>query len=156
MTVALVRLDDRLVHGQVVIGWVQPLGVNRIALVDDRLRDDTWEQDICRLGVPPGIRVEFASVHEAWDRYQEWSGSSEQVLVLVGDVDHAVRLCEGAPVGRLNLGGIHHAPGRTERLAYMFLSDEEARQLQALGDTGVEISAQAVPSSKGVSFGELL
>ena len=61
MSLALVRLDDRLIHGQVVVGWGQPLNVAFIILVDDEVRDSAWEQDLYRMGVPPSIEVVFAN-----------------------------------------------------------------------------------------------
>lgn len=150
MSIALVRLDDRLIHGQVVMGWAQPLGIRRIALVDDRVSANDWQQDIYRIGVPPEIAVEFVSLDEGAERFSGWVASDERVLVLVGDIDHAARLCAAADIGALNLGGIHQAEGRTERLAYVFLTDQEVGDLQALATRGVDISAQAVPSSKQV------
>ena len=53
MTLALYRIDDRLIHGQVVVGWGQPLNVTFIILVDDEVRGSDWEQDLYRMGVPP-------------------------------------------------------------------------------------------------------
>ncbi len=155
MSIALVRLDDRLIHGQVVIGWAQPLGIRRIALVDDRVHANEWEQDIYRVGVPPQIAVEFVSVDQAVDRYPEWSESEERVLVLVGDVGHATRLCAAARIDALNVGGVHQAEGRTERLAYVYLTPDEADGLAALASSGVEVTAQAVPSSKIVRLEDL-
>ena len=68
MTLALCRVDDRLIHGQVVIGWGIPLGVEHIVLVDDTVAANDWEQDIYRMAVPAGITVEFAGPAEAATR----------------------------------------------------------------------------------------
>jgi len=65
MSLALYRIDDRLIHGQVVVGWGQPLDVSFIVLVDDEVSGSDWEQDLYRMGVPPQLEVIFASVEQA-------------------------------------------------------------------------------------------
>ena len=151
MSIVLVRVDDRLVHGQVVVGWVQALGAKRIALVDDGVRANTWEQELYQLGVPPELHLEFASVDEAAERVPAWREAGEKVIVLVGSVESAVRLCQAcADIDRVNIGGIHDATGRTQRLRYVYLSDEEVATLKQLGEGGVHVSAQDVPTAKPV------
>ena len=65
MPIVLCRVDDRLVHGQVVIGWGRPLGVEFIVLVDEGVAASPWEQDLYRMAVPPEIEIRFATVAEA-------------------------------------------------------------------------------------------
>ena len=118
MTLALYRIDDRLIHGQVVVGWGQPLNVSFIVLVDDEVRSSDWEQDLYRMGVPPSIEVRFASVEEAAQALPAWEADPRVGILLVADIDTAVALAERAPqVRRLNIGGVHHRTGRTERVA---------------------------------------
>jgi PTS system mannose-specific IIB component/fructoselysine and glucoselysine-specific PTS system IIB component len=151
VSVALVRLDDRLIHGQVVVGWGQPLACGFIVLVDDEVRDSDWEQDLYRMGVPPHIEVLFTSVNEAGERFPVWETDARVGIVLVGDLDTAVALCERCPgVRRLNVGGVHHRPGRAERLRYVYLTDEETAKLRALAARGVDVSAQDVPTAAPV------
>ena len=65
MTLVLNRIDDRLIHGQVVVGWGQPLDVKFIVLVDDAVASSDWEQDLYRMGVPPEMEVRFHSAADA-------------------------------------------------------------------------------------------
>jgi D-glucosaminate PTS system EIIB component len=155
MTLALYRIDDRLIHGQVVVGWGQPLNVSFIVLVDDEVRGSDWEQDLYRMGVPPSIEVRFASVEEAAHELPAWQADPRVGILLVGDIDTAVALAERAPqVRRLNIGGVHHRSGRTERLRFVYLTDDEARKLRALAARGVDITAQDVPTARAVPVGE--
>lgn len=152
--IALYRLDDRLIHGQVVVGWGQPLACRFIVLVDDEVRSSDWEQDLYRMGVPDSVEVVFASVDEAAARFAEWEQDPRVGIVLVGDIDTAVRLARSAPVRSLNIGGVHHRPGRTERLRYVYLSPDEIAKLRALAASGVQVSAQDVPTARQVPLAD--
>ncbi|HET9725861.1 MAG TPA: PTS sugar transporter subunit IIB [Gemmatimonadales bacterium] len=152
MPIVLCRVDDRLVHGQVVIGWGRPLGVEFIALVDEGVAASPWEQDLYRMAVPPEIEVRFATVAEAGSQLAAWNGNAHRGLILTGDVETMAALYRAAPdvVHRINLGGIHHRPGRRERLPYLYLTDDELRGLVALAAEGAEIFAQDLPTSTPV------
>jgi mannose/fructose/N-acetylgalactosamine-specific phosphotransferase system component IIB len=155
MSVALYRIDDRLIHGQVVVGWGQPLDCAFIVLVDDEVRASDWEQDLYRMGVPPQIEVIFASVDEAAQRLPQWDAEARVGIVLVGDIDTAAALAgRSAMVRSLNVGGVHHRTGRTERLRYVYLTDDEAAKLRQLAAGGVEVTAQDVPTARPVPVGE--
>src|SRR5213593_2617744 len=155
MSIALYRIDDRLIHGQVVVGWGKPLNVGFIVLVDDTVRASAWEQDLYRMGVPPEIEVVFASTAEAAERLSEWEHDPRVGILIAGDVDTFLALAANSHrVSRVNVGGIHHRPGRSERLRYVYLSDEEAAKLKALAARGVEVTAQDVPSARPVPLAE--
>ncbi|GIW51267.1 MAG: PTS sugar transporter [Gemmatimonadales bacterium] len=157
MSLELVRVDDRYIHGQVVVGWGRALGADTILLVDDAVSRSPWEQELYRIGVPPEIELEFASVAEAPQRLAYLANSSRRAIVLLGDVHTLERLCCSAPViRRVNIGGLHQAPGRKERLPYVFLSDEEASVLRRLRDSGIEVVAQDLPTARAVPVDELL
>ncbi len=150
------RIDDRLIHGQVVVGWGRPLGVGFIALVDDTVAASDWEQELYRMGVPPEMTVYFADAETAARRHAEWESDPRPGIVLTADIETMARLAERAPVAAVNLGGIHHRAGRTQRLQYVFLTPEEERGLRALAEKGVTVSAQDVPGGKPVPLADLL
>ncbi len=81
MSLVLVRLDDRLVHGQVVVGWGGALRINHLVLVDDRVRHSEWEQELYRMGVPPEMELEFASVAEATAAAPGWANGNRRTIV---------------------------------------------------------------------------
>ena len=155
MTLALYRIDDRLIHGQVVVGWGQPLNASFIVLVDDEVSGSDWEQDLYRMGVPPQIEVIFASVEYAADQLPAWEADERVGILLVGDIDTAVALTQRAPqVRRFNVGGVHHRTGRRERLRFVYLTDDEAARLRQLAASGVDVTAQDVPTARAVPVGE--
>ncbi|MBW8772539.1 MAG: PTS sugar transporter subunit IIB [Gemmatimonadetes bacterium] len=156
MTVALVRVDDRLVHGQVVVGWGRPLRAAFIVVIDDALAASEWEQELYRLGAPADLTLEFVGVSRAATRRPAWETDPRPGIVLLGDVTTATALAAaGVRFPHLNLGGIHHRPGRAERLPYVFLTDDEIAALRALEQTGVEVTAQDVPATRPVPLADL-
>jgi PTS system mannose-specific IIB component/fructoselysine and glucoselysine-specific PTS system IIB component len=158
MSVELFRIDDRLIHGQVVVGWGQTLGIAFIVLADDEVRANDWEQELYRMGVPPSVDVIFASVDEAASRLTEWQADTRRSIVLTGDVGSMTRLAakSNGALKRVNVGGVHYREGRRERLRYVYLTDEEANALSRLAQSGVDVSAQDVPTGTRVGSAELL
>jgi len=153
MPLLLYRVDDRLIHGQVVVGWGRPLGIELIVLVDDQVRASEWEQDLYRMGVPEGIEVQFASVAEAVAALPAWQKDKRRGLLLTADIESMLALRQAdTSVEPINLGGLHHRPGRSERLPYLYLSDQELERLQAAGRAGASISAQDVPTAPAVAI----
>jgi mannose/fructose/N-acetylgalactosamine-specific phosphotransferase system component IIB len=157
MPIVLSRVDDRLVHGQVVIGWGRSLDIEVIVLVDDVVASSQWEQDLYRMAVPSEIEVRFTTVLDASAHLAEWQADGRRTLVLTGDLPTMAALHGASPsaMQQINLGGIHHRPGRRERLPYLYLTDDELRSLQALEAAGADIHAQDLPTSPPVALRSL-
>jgi mannose/fructose/N-acetylgalactosamine-specific phosphotransferase system component IIB len=157
VSLELYRIDDRLIHGQVVVGWGQPLDLQFIVLVDDEVAASEWEQELYRMGVPPEMEVYFESVVTAAQRLPGYQRENRRGLLLTGDIDTMRRLIESTNgIHAVNLGGIHHRSGRTQRLRYVFLSPEEESQLRSLSGRGIDVTAQDVPAARPLSLGEML
>jgi PTS system mannose-specific IIB component/fructoselysine and glucoselysine-specific PTS system IIB component len=157
MPIVLHRIDDRLIHGQVVVGWGQPLCAGFIVLVDDNVAESEWEQELYRMGVPPRVRVIFASVQGAAEQYALFAADPSPGILLTGDIESMRRLAAATPVIKtVNVGGIHHRADRTQKLRYVFLNANEETSLRALSALGATVTAQDVPSSRPVSLDDIL
>lgn len=158
MSVVLYRVDERLIHGQVIVAWGSRLHPERVVVVDDILAGSEWEQELYSMGVPDDMEAEFDTVERALERLPGWQQSDERVLLLTRDVSTMNRLAatgllEGAEI---NVGGIHHAPGRTRVLRYVFLSDGEREELRELSGRSGTVVARDVPTARGVPLEELV
>jgi PTS system mannose-specific IIB component/fructoselysine and glucoselysine-specific PTS system IIB component len=158
MPIVLFRVDERLIHGQVVVGWGERLNMDRIVVVDDDLNASPWEQELYCLGVPPSVDAVFASVEDAVRDFPLWHKEPRRLIVLVRDLDTLARLArEGALKDeQVNLGGIHFAPGRERVLPYLFLSPDERNTLRNISATGALLSARDLPGSRQVALEDLL
>jgi mannose/fructose/N-acetylgalactosamine-specific phosphotransferase system component IIB len=161
--VELYRIDDRLIHGQVVVGWGRPLDIGFIVLVDDEVAGSDWEQELYRMGVPPEMDVHFVSVDDAARHFAEYKADPRPGIVLTGDiatmrrlVDAVARAEGNGAVRQVNLGGLHHRPGRAQRMRYVFLTGEEEGALRDLAARGVTVTAQDVPATRPVPLDEVL
>lgn len=158
MSVVLFRVDERLIHGQVVVGWGSHLHADRIVVVDDEIATSQWEQELYELGLPPETRSEFATVAAAREALPRWQHNSERLIVLTRDVTTMLRLAQDGLLrdADINIGGIHHAPGRRRVLPYIYLSTNEEAALRQLADNVAHVSARDLPSARSVTVNQLL
>lgn len=157
MPVDLYRIDDRLVHGQVVVGWGQPLNIQLIILVDDDVAHSDWEQDLYRMGVPPEMEIRFADVPGAVRDHATYASDPRHSIVLTGNIATMNALLRGVEAIRaVNVGGLHHRPGRTQKMRYVFLTPDEERELREMIATGAKVTAQDVPAARAVPMDEVL
>lgn len=157
MAINLYRIDDRLIHGQVVVGWGQPLNVRFLVLMDDLVASSDWEKELYRMAIPPEMEIYFADVGTAIRDHARYASDPRPGLLITGDIASMHRLVKGVrAIGSVNLGGIHHRAGRAEKLRYIFLTPDEERQLHELEAAGVEVTAQDVPSARAVPLPEVL
>jgi mannose/fructose/N-acetylgalactosamine-specific phosphotransferase system component IIB len=156
--IVLFRVDERLIHGQVVVGWGERLHMDRIIVIDDELSGSSWEQELYCLGVPPSVDAIFTSVDQAKRDLPIWRQDARRVVVLVRDLETLGRLAGDGDLKEeeINLGGIHFAPGRERILPYLFLSSAEQAELQRISATGASLSARDLPGSREVPLGDLL
>jgi PTS system mannose-specific IIB component/fructoselysine and glucoselysine-specific PTS system IIB component len=158
MPIALYRIDDRLIHGQVVVGWGQPFDLRFIVLVDDEVAASEWEQELYRMAVPPEMEVAFLSVADAANQLAVFNARRDRGVLLVGSIGTMERLVERT-VGQIpavNVGGVHHATGRVGHLRYVYLTDAEEQGLRRIAAAGIEVTAQDVPATRPVPLEELL
>ena len=152
MAIRLIRVDERLIHGQVAVGWGNQLHPDRIIVVDDGLSEATWEQELYAFGLPPEVTASFVSVAAAIADIPTWKSGVERIFVLTRDIGTMLTCSEaGALAGEhVNIGGLHDGAGRRQVLPYVFLSEKESAALGRLLALGVEISAQDLPGARRV------
>jgi len=158
VAILLYRVDERLIHGQVTVGWGGHLHPDRYVVVDDLLAGAEWEREIFRLGVPSDASSDFVTVEEGRKALREWRASEERIILVTRDLDQMLRLLKGMGTGGVvvNLGGIYHGAGRREILPYLFLSGEDRAHIRTLLGEGIEVEARGLPGSSAVAGRHLL
>ena len=152
MSWLLQRVDDRLIHGQVVVAWGQRLQPQRIWVVDDAAAANAWERDLLATAAP-GAEVRVVTVAEMAAGWAAESAAAGGAFLLVRDLETALALVEaGATIARLNLGGIHYAPGKTKVNEYIYLDAADRERARALLARGVTLDVQDVPAARAESL----
>jgi mannose/fructose/N-acetylgalactosamine-specific phosphotransferase system component IIB len=152
MSWQLLRVDDRLIHGQILVAWGQRLHPARIWVVDDAAAANAWEAELMSSAAPDvEVRVvTVAAMAAAWAGEEAAAGGA---FLLVRDLKTALALVEaGATVPRLNLGGLHYAPGKTKVNEYIYLDDADRARARALLARGVTLEVQDVPAARAESL----
>lgn len=154
----LVRVDDRLLHGQVMLNWVRALRPKRIAIVDDALARDDFAQSLLSAVVPSGIALWVGGVAEAASVLLAQPGSSPQAtMVLLRSPELALALYEaGVRFAELNIGCVGMQPGRVRVAPQVSLTKAEIEALKVLSRLGVNVSFQALPSEKAIDIERVL
>jgi mannose/fructose/N-acetylgalactosamine-specific phosphotransferase system component IIB len=154
MDIALARVDDRLIHGQVVTAWLQAIGrCDEILICDDKTRNDQFLQQVLKLTAPPGKPLRVLSTEETIADFHEKADDPRRVLLLARSPGPMLRLLEnGVALDHLNLGGMGGGPGRRVLHKAISVSDEELETLQQIQRKGVKVELRIVPSDRGVDL----
>jgi mannose/fructose/N-acetylgalactosamine-specific phosphotransferase system component IIB len=156
--VALVRVDNRLVHGQVLEAWLPALDAHGILVGDDEAAGNVLARSAMALAIPPGISFEVVRLQAAADLLRPGGKGprASRTLVLLRDVRDAVALNDaGVPIPKLNVGNVHFGAGRKQVSPSVFLDAGELQALEKLERAGTEVEVRAVPTEPPASLADL-
>lgn len=158
MPLELIRVDERLLHGQVVVGWGGHLGLLWYVVADDDLAGSAWEQEIYREGLPEGSEAEFVTVEAAADRLQDLEARETPGALVIRSTSALRRLAEAGVLEgrRVNLGCLPAREGRREVRPYLHLNAGEAEDVREVVRRGVEVRARDVPTARALDAEEIL
>jgi PTS system N-acetylgalactosamine-specific IIB component len=155
--IALVRVDNRLLHGQILETWIPRLGAGEVVVADDEAAASDLARAAMTLCVPPDLAVSIVPVRAA--PWAELAAKKARVLVLLRDVAALEVARAGGLVPalsrRVNLGNVHFGPGRRAVTPSVFLTGDELATLQALSAAGFEVEARAIPSEAPAGMSEI-
>jgi len=146
VSLLLVRIDDRLIHGQVTQGWGSVLMPDRFVVVNDAAAADAWERELYEGSAPDGMAISVVALEEARARIEAWLEAGESLVLLLESPADALRLFEaGLTFTELNLGGLHQQEDRRRVLPYICLGQEDIIALESLCERGVTVECADVP-----------
>ncbi len=155
MPVVLARIDDRLIHGQVTVGWSEKLRPDRIILANNAIAADSWQTRVYSSTVPPDIKVSILPVSKAASSLADLSHINERVLLLTGSPEEMAELVRiGVPIEEVNVGGLHFSAGKKEMLPFVYVDRQDLKALSRLLEMGATLSAQQVPGGRDYPLGQ--
>ncbi|OGR89289.1 MAG: hypothetical protein A2992_02660 [Elusimicrobia bacterium RIFCSPLOWO2_01_FULL_59_12] len=153
MPVVLVRIDDRLVHGQVVEGWLKAIRASWIVVASDPVAADETQKALYLLAVPQGIKLSCLSILDAAKAWGDESWKKERVLVLVASPQDVVALVnQGAQMKSVNVGGMHYKEGRVQVLKAVSVDDKDVAALRTLAQKDILLEARPLPLDEPIEL----
>ena len=144
--IKLVRVDHRLLHGQVIFSWTKQLAINYIIIADDKVPNDPLSIMALSIAKPVDCElsiVQFNKVKEIVDRK-----SDKNIMILVKGPGEAVKLIEKLPeIKEINYGGIAKKSDSKVYGKAVFLNDLELKDTRTLLENNIKIFVQQVPTS---------
>ena len=147
--ISLIRIDDRLIHAQVVIGWGRHLHPDRIVVADDHVAGNELERTLYASATPPEMKVSILSLEETVRQLGGGVFDREKLILLVAHPQSVLGLMDlGLEVDTVNVGGLHYARGKEKVLDHVYLDEGERSALRELVKRGVTLEARALPESE--------
>lgn len=157
MALDLVRVDDRLIHGQVTVAWGSWLSPDRIVLVNDDVAATEWKREMYSAADSMGVPISVLGIGEFVNASKEGLWDAARVLVVVESPADLLRIVRGGvSIAEANIGGMHHSPGKREVLPYVYVDDRDVAALRELDSLGVKLEARDVPQARPVDIGAIL
>ena len=151
--IKLVRVDFRLIHGQVVNKWIKVTLSNRIIVIDDVLAANDFMKGVYIMAAPPGVKVDILTIDEAVKQWKEDKFGKGEVFILFKSVKDACKCHQlGFEYQALQIGGLGAGPGRKLVYGPITLDKTDFDSLIELEKTGVEVTFHQVPDEKAESF----
>ena len=158
MPFVLYRVDDRMIHGQVVVGWGSAIHPDRIILCHDEISANQWEKDLYESSFSvPDCQICVFSLDELLDYYQGEEYQKERTILLVETPKDALNIFQaGIHFDKLNIGGLHFRDKKKELNNYIYVDAEDVDCINDLQKLGVKLEGQTVPNAKKIDVGVLL
>ncbi len=151
MTREFIRIDDRLIHGQVVLGWVNHLHTKQLILCDDSVATSEWEKELYLSIVPDGLDAKVLSVEDTAEYIREHPQEIEHTIILLNGPSVVENLIDKkVDLHDVNVGGIHYQEGKKKYLTYLYLDNDDIASFSRCFHKGVHFDCQDVPEGKKI------
>ncbi|MEK5520370.1 PTS sugar transporter [Heyndrickxia sporothermodurans] len=151
--IQMVRVDFRLIHGQVITKWIRQTSANRIVIIDDALAVDEFMKSIYVMAAPANIEVEVYSVTDAINSWNINQLGEGKLFVLFKDIDTTYRAIKGGiPIKDIQIGGLGAGPGRITVFGPITLNAEDVKMLEELEGGGCHAYLHQVPDEPKMEF----
>lgn len=157
MAIVLVRVDNRLIHGQILESWVPSMRADCIVVANDEVAGVAFQKMLMESAVPKGIKVAIGTIEEMARYLRSGKVNDHRVLLLFASPQDALEAHRlGVDFSELNLGNLHGGKDKRRLSCTVALNDDDIDQLQALEDDGVKVVLQCVPSDRQQLWRRLL
>lgn len=160
--IKLVRIDERLVHGQVAVVWTKTLNVNRIVVADDKAAADETQKYAMSMAVPDGVKLAVLPLSKAVSVLNDPRAKNLSIFVVVRNPSNALKLVkEVREIKAINVGNFGRMSGGdvTEKRGLgpnLYVTPDDIKDLNSISEQGIQLEYQVVPSDKAIPVSKLL
>ncbi len=149
MGIVLVRVDSRLVHGQILEAWIPYTKAEALLVVDDEVEKNLLKRSVMEMAVPSSIEIDFSSVQDAARNYKNGGFTKKKLIVLFSSVRDAKSAFDsGFQYDCLNLGNMHFCEGKVQVSANLCVGLNDTTEIERLSKEGVSIDTRSVPGER--------
>jgi mannose/fructose/N-acetylgalactosamine-specific phosphotransferase system component IIB len=157
MSIVLARIDNRLIHGQVLETWLPYVHANCLVVANESISVSPLKRMMMEASVPSRVRVEIGSIVEITELFASGTLDNLRVLLLFATTkDSLAALQNGLKFERLNLGNLHAGQGKTQFSCTVFLDPKDVENLEQIDSAGVDISARCIPADTSRNWRKLI
>lgn len=160
MPLVLVRIDDRLIHGQVVVGWGLLLKPERIILCSDTIASSPWEKEIymgAETMAPYPLSISVLTIDETLLFLNDKQNAQEKTMLLVETPQDILELIKkGVKIEKVNVGGMHYKQGKRRLAPYIFVDDQDIELFKEISKMEIDLEGREVPSGKRIDIIEAI
>lgn len=154
--ILLTRIDNRLIHGQVAVGWTNYVGANLIVVVNDEVAHDSIQQSLMDMAVADGIETRYFTIQEAIQKIPQAS-DSQKLFIIVRDLQDVLKLIQGSiDIKKINIGNLHYEEGKRQIAKSVAINTEDEKVIKKITELGIEINVRRVPEERGENLLNLI
>lgn len=150
------RIDNRLVHGQVGMTWVNSIQANLVLVANDEVANDEVQQSLMDMVLPEGVQSRYFTIEKTINVIHKAS-PTQKIFLVVRTPQDILRLIEGnVPIKYVNVGNMHFSDGKKQITPTVSVDDDDVATFKKIAEYGVELDVRGVPSDKGKNLLELI
>lgn len=153
MEISFVRIDDRLIHGQVATVWTKESGCNRIMACSDEVAADSLRKQLVIQVAPPGIKAYVVPIEKAIEAYKDPKYDSFKTLFLFTNPNDVLRMVEGGvDIKSVNVGGMCYKEGTKQITNALCMSDADIEAFKKLNEKGIELEVRKLAKDTKINL----
>ena len=157
MAIVEVRIDDRLIHGQVCGYWIPYYSVEKIVIADDKICNDDMRKTALKFGCPGKVKLSILSSEVAADKLKRNLDKKSKVMILCAGPAPLRKMVElGYGISKITVGNMSNRPGTEHGKGTVYISNQDKEDFEVLSEYGVKLVAQMVPNDEPVELNHLI
>ena len=149
MAIEVVRIDDRLIHGQIVQGWLKVVEVNKILLISNEVAEDKMQQILLSMAMPSNIKLVIKNIKDASYELSNDVYDKDKLMILFSNPQDIVKVLEnGVKFKSVNVGGMHFSHGKTQILKNLSVDKQDVISFMKLIENNIELESRILPSDE--------